>query len=49
MGWERYVGDEGTVLGLNRFGASGPGKEVLDKLGFTPHHIAETALELLAK
>ena len=33
LGWERYVGGAGDVLGLDRFGASAPGKTVLEKLG----------------
>ncbi|MCI4347983.1 MAG: transketolase, partial [Thermoplasmata archaeon] len=33
IGWERYVGADGAVLGLTRFGASGPGAQVLESLG----------------
>jgi transketolase len=47
FGWERYAGDGGVVIGLDRFGASAPGKVVLDKLGFTGDHIVQTALELV--
>ena len=35
LGWERYVGLEGAVIGLNRFGASAPGEIVMRELGFT--------------
>ncbi|MHC5034692.1 MAG: transketolase [Planctomycetota bacterium] len=49
MGWDRYVGSEGDVIGLRRFGAAGPGEEVLDKLGFAVDHIVERALALLGK
>ncbi len=49
MGWHRYVGDEGDVMGLERFGASGPGEEVLDKLGFSVEHIVERARALLSR
>lgn len=49
MGWHKYVGDEGEVIGLSRFGASGPGDEVLDKLGFAVEHIVERALALLGR
>jgi len=46
-GWERFVGDRGAVIGINRFGASAPGAEVLKKFGFTPDVIVNKALELL--
>lgn len=49
MGWHKYVGDEGDVIALSRFGASGPGEEVLDKLGFSVEHIVQRALALLDK
>lgn len=48
FGWERYVGEKGAVVGLDRFGASAPGKIVLEKLGLTPEAVAETAVNLLA-
>ncbi|MBX5466420.1 MAG: transketolase [Firmicutes bacterium] len=35
LGWERYVGSQGRVLGLNRFGASGAGDAVMREFGFT--------------
>ena len=35
FGWRRWVGDGGEVLGLDRFGASAPGKVVAAQLGFT--------------
>jgi transketolase len=47
MSWWRWVGDEGDVLGLDRFGASAPGTTVLEELGFTAEHIAERARALL--
>jgi transketolase len=49
IGWHRWAGDEGTVIGLKRFGASAPGQEVLDHLGFTADHVASAALRLLGK
>ena len=49
FGWCRYVGDEGRALGLERFGASAPGEEILDKLGFAVEDIVKAALELLGK
>jgi transketolase len=49
IGWHRWAGDEGAVIGLKRFGASAPGQEVLDHLGFTADHVASAALRLLGK
>jgi len=43
LGWERYVGDGGQVIGLNRFGASAPGATVLAQLGFTVDAVAAAA------
>src|SRR5271170_3314168 len=49
IGWHRWAGDEGAVIGVERFGASAPGQEVLDHLGFTPDRVAGAALRLLGK
>jgi transketolase len=49
MSWWRWVGDEGEVLGLDRFGASAPGTTVLEKLGFSAEHISERARALLQR
>ena len=49
QGWHRYVGDGGDILGVERFGASAPGKVVMEKLGFTVDHVVERALKLLGK
>ncbi len=46
-GWERWVGDRGAVVGLDRFGASAPGPVVMRELGFTPERVAEAALRVL--
>ncbi|RJQ67113.1 MAG: transketolase [Desulfobacteraceae bacterium] len=43
MGWERYVGSVGKVIGINGFGASAPGSTVLEKYGFTAQHVASQA------
>ncbi len=43
IGWERYVGVDGAIIGMHRFGASAPGKDVMKAFGFTAEHIAETA------
>jgi transketolase len=47
MSWWRWVGEQGAVLGLDRFGASAPGSRVLAELGFTSENIAARARELL--
>jgi transketolase len=49
IGWHRWAGDEGAVIGVERFGASAPGKDVLEHLGFTPDRVAAAALRLLGK
>jgi transketolase len=45
--WWRWVGSDGDVLGLDRFGASAPGTTVLEKLGFTTENILLRARALL--
>ncbi|HSF99236.1 MAG TPA: transketolase C-terminal domain-containing protein [Ornithinibacter sp.] len=48
LGWERYVGSEGAVIGMSTFGASAPLKELLTKFGFTPEAVAEQARAQIA-
>ncbi len=47
MSWWRWVGSDGDVLGLDRFGASAPGTTVLEELGFTAGNILARASALL--
>jgi len=47
MGWHRYVGDGGDVIGIERFGASAPGNVVMEKYGFTIANVVERARKLL--
>jgi transketolase len=49
LGWHRYVGDGGDVLGIERFGASAPGNVVMEKFGFTVDHVVARAQALLGK
>ena len=49
LGWWKYVGIEGDVIGLDRFGASAPGPIVLEKLGFSAPSVAERAKALVSK
>jgi transketolase len=47
LGWTRWTGDEGAIIGLERFGASAPGEDVLQHLGFTVENVVATALRVL--
>ena len=47
LGWWKYVGLDGDVVGLDRFGASAPGPLVLEKLGFGAANIAARAKKLV--
>jgi transketolase len=49
MGWHRYVGPAGDVVGIDRFGASAPGPVVLKEFGFTAEQVAARAGDLLKK
>jgi transketolase len=49
FGWERYVGDSGTTIGMKTFGASAPLKELQRKFGFEPERIVATAKKLLGR
>jgi transketolase len=48
FGWERYVGRDGVIIGVDRFGASAPGPVVMREYGFTAEHIVSAAKRLLA-
>jgi transketolase len=47
LGWERYVGTSGRVIGMHTFGASAPLKELQRKFGFEPGQVAAAAREQL--
>jgi len=49
QGWERYVGAEGAVISIERFGASAPAKVLFEKFGFTVEHVIEKAREVLSQ
>jgi transketolase len=49
LGWRRWVGERGGVIGLNRFGASAPYMEIFEHLGFTPAAIAEAGMGVLER
>jgi len=48
FGWERYVGLSGAIIGVDRFCASAPGPEVMERYGFTVEHVIATARRVLA-
>ena len=49
FGWERYVGTKGSVVGLNRFGASAPYQVIAEHLGFTPANVIDHVHKLLGR
>ena len=49
QGWHRYVGDQGDVIGVDRFGASAPGPVVMREYGFTVEHVCQRARALLER
>jgi transketolase len=49
LGWERYVGETGRVIGMKTFGASAPLKELQRKFGFEPDLVVAAAKELLGR
>ena len=49
FGWERWVGGEGEVIGIDRFGASAPADILFKQFGFTADHVYARAHALLAK
>lgn len=49
LGWRDYVGENGDILGLNRFGASAPGETVFKELEFTAAEVIKKAKKLLKK
>lgn len=47
QGWHRYVGEQGAVIGMDRFGASASGKVMMREYGFTVDHVYERAMKVL--
>ena len=43
LGWERWVGDEGAIIGLDHFGASAPAGTIFEHFGFTADRVADVA------
>jgi len=49
MSWYKWVGDDGVIIGLERFGASAPGPTIYEHLGITVDHIVQTAKQIIGK
>jgi transketolase len=49
FGWDRWVGPDGAIIGIDRFGASAPGPTVLKELGFTADHVVDVAKTVLER
>jgi transketolase len=49
LGWHKYVGERGDIIGLDRFGASAPGETVMKNLGFSVENVVKRAMSLLRK
>jgi hypothetical protein len=43
LGWERWVGDDGAIIGLDHFGASAPAGTIFEKFGFTADRVTDVA------
>ena len=48
LGWERWVGDDGAIVGLDHFGASAPAGTIFERFGFTVDRVAGVARDVLA-
>ena len=49
LGWDRYAGSSGSIVGMHTFGASAPIKDLLGKFGFTAEKVIEAARAQAAK
>jgi transketolase len=49
LGWDRYVGSKGKIIGMHTFGASAPLKELQKKFGFNPEAVVAAVKEVLGK
>lgn len=48
LGWERYVGERGRIMGITQFGASAPGNRVMEAYGFTVQHVVDAVESVLS-
>jgi transketolase len=49
MGWKKYVGGKGAVIGIDTFGASAPGSIVMKEYGFTVENVVETVMKVVGR
>jgi transketolase len=49
FGWDRWAGTDGVTIGLNRFGNSAPGEEVMQRLGFRVENVTAAGLRVLGR
>ncbi|MBX9931650.1 MAG: transketolase [Methylobacterium sp.] len=49
IGWDRYAGSSGTIIGMHTFGSSAPIKDLQTKFGFTPEKVLQAARDQIAK
>jgi transketolase len=47
MGWEKYVGDSGRIIGMHSFGTSAPVDVIFKHFGFTVENVVKTVKEIL--
>jgi transketolase len=47
LGWARYTGDDGAIVGIDHFGASAPGATVLTEFGFTVERVTDVARRVI--
>ena len=47
LGWDRWVGPEGAIVALDRFGLSAPAERIFEHFGFTAEHVADVARRVL--
>ncbi len=48
-GWERYLGDNGAMIAIDRFGVSAPGDRVVEEYGFSVDNVVKQAMDLIGK
>jgi transketolase len=49
IGWDRYAGPSGAIIGMHMFGASAPIKDLIKKFGFAPGKVVEAAKAQIAQ
>lgn len=49
IGWDRYAGSAGTIIGMHTFGSSAPIKDLQTKFGFTPEKVLQAARDQIAR